>query len=129
MPHRYNVAAFQAGVLPAHPLLQLYCSLVVVELALKDSSASWPTVGHDVPQLLADFGESALSVQLQGKLAALKCTGKDGSETPVRAAHYPHLRYLRHESDYPGKVKDAELRGVLAVVADVMLVLRKKKLI
>jgi hypothetical protein len=129
MPHKYNVAAFEAGAASPHPLLQVYCRLVVAELALKDSGATWPDVGHDVPQLLSDIGEAALSVQLQGRLTALKCTAKDGTEAPVRAAHYPHLRYLRHESDYPGRVKDSDLNAVLGVLADVMLVLRAKKLI
>lgn len=129
MPHKYNVGAFQAGTNLPNPLLRLYCGLVVAELALKDSALTWPAVGHDVPRLLAELGEAALSVQLQGRLAALKCTGRDGSEAPVTAAHYPHLRYLRHETDYPGRVTDADIEAVLDVMADVLLTLQEKHLI
>jgi hypothetical protein len=38
----------------------------------RDSSATWPTLGHDVPQLLSDFGKGALSLQPQGKPVNLR---------------------------------------------------------
>lgn len=129
MAHRYNLSAFQVGAASTQPLLRLYCALVVVELALKDSSPTWPAHGHDVPALLADAGEAALSVQLQGKLGALKCTTQKGAQAPVSAANYAHIRYLRHENDYPGTVKDSDLDAVLAVISDIMLVLRGKNML
>ena len=130
MAHKYNVSAFQQGATSTHPLLRLYCSLVVLELALKDSEAVWPGhVGHDVPTLLADVGETALSVQLQGRLAALKCTARSGAEAPVSASNYAHIRYLRHESDFPGAATDVDVEATLSIIGDVMVALRGRNLV
>jgi hypothetical protein len=129
MAHTYNLRAFQAGSASPNPLLRLYSGLVVVELALKDASATWPRCGHDVPRLLAEIGEAALSVQLQGQLSTLKCTAPDGGEAPISSSNYAHLRYLRHESDYPGAVSDGAIEGLLSLLSDITLLLRGRRLL
>ena len=82
--------------------------------------------GHDVPGMLADIGEAALSVQLSGKISALKCTARDGTEAPVVPSVYPHMRYLRHETDFPGAVKDADLNSALDLIPDIILSLEQR---
>jgi hypothetical protein len=129
MAHTYNIRAFQAGSASPNPLLRLYCGRVVAELALKDASAVWPRYGHDVPRLLAEIGESALSVQLQGQLSTLKCTAPDGGEVPINSSNFAHLRYLRHESDYPGTVSDGAIEDLLDVLSDIILFLRGRRLL
>lgn len=129
MGHRYNIAAFEAVRAEGNPpLVRLYCGLVVIELALKDGRSPWQS-GHDVASMLAEIGETSLSVQLRGRIGELKCTAKDGTEAPVGPSQYPNIRYIRHESDFPGTVMDIDLNTALAVVADIVVSLRQKGLL
>src|SRR5690242_7735643 len=57
MPHLYNRNAFRTRV--ANPLFDLYCSLVVLELSLKDKMNVWRG-GHDVADFVSGAGEAAL---------------------------------------------------------------------
>ena len=106
-------------------LLRLYCSLVTIEIALKDHFQPW-RAGHRLIDWLNDIGEKSLGLQLEGKLSALTCTGRDGSETIVGANSYPDIRYLRHESDFTGKSTDFQINEVLQIVADIEAALRNK---
>lgn len=125
MPHNYNRAAFQDGMAAANALLVLYCSLVDLELALKDhfAGASWRR-GHAIVDWVSELGEAALANQLANGLGRLRCTARDGSFAQVLGNSYPDVRYLRHESDWPGFSTDAELRDVLGIVADIRAALR-----
>ncbi|MFQ4139253.1 hypothetical protein PGN35_023355 [Nodosilinea sp. PGN35] len=124
MLHNYNQNAFQVGAASSDtPLLCLYCSLVVLELSIKDylyhQSGLWKRGHCIVDWLTHELGETSLGVQLQDKLANLSCTYKDGSEVPIDANRYPDLRYLRHEDDFPGKSTDIQLGEVLEIVKDI----------
>jgi hypothetical protein len=119
------VAAFESASQGTQILLRLYCNLISIELRLKDARPQWQS-GHDIGSMLADIGEAALSVQLRTKLSALKCTARDGTEVPVDPAQYPHIRYLRHETDFPGAVKDADLDDAVLLIPDILLSMRNK---
>jgi len=123
MPHSYNQQSFKLGMAnQSNPLLCLYCSLVVLELAIKDhfhQSGSWKRGHHIIHWLTNDLGETSLGYQLESKLSALYCTAIDGSETPVAANNYPGIRYLRHETDFPGKSTDIQLKEALEIIKDI----------
>lgn len=62
--HRLNRRAFgQIDVSSA--LLQLYCTLVAIELALKDDSGSM-TGEHDVVKLAKNLGDRSIEVAADG---------------------------------------------------------------
>jgi hypothetical protein len=127
MPHNYNRVAFQGGIAGVNALLSLYCSLVDLELALKNHF--WPNRwrgGHAIIDWITELGEAALAAQLVGRLAHLQCTGGDGTVTAVAGNSYPGMRYLRHEQDWPGASTDTQLREALDVVDDVKTALRAK---
>src|ERR1051326_8003550 len=126
MPHAYNKKAFAAGRSSGQSLLALYCSLVVLEIALKDHSYPPWQGGHRVVDMVSAAGEAALSVQLSGRLSALLCTAVDGTPAPVDANKYPDLRYLRHMTDFAGGSTDLQVQDALAIVSDVEQALRAK---
>jgi hypothetical protein len=123
MPHSYNKQSFKAGESnPSNPLLCLYCSLVVLELAIKDhfhQSGSWKRGHFIIDWLTTDLGETSLGRQLESKLSALYCAHKDGSEVNVDANRYPDIRYLRHEIDFPGKSTDSQLKEAVEIIKDI----------
>jgi hypothetical protein len=123
MAHRYNQQSFQVGASNySNPLLCLYCSLVVLELSIKDyfhASGSWKSGHHIIDWLTTDLGETSLGIQLESKLSALFCTHKSGCEVTVNANSYPDLRYLRHEADFPGKSTDNQLKEALEIIKDI----------
>lgn len=127
MPHNYNRTAFQAGMVAASPLLALYCSLVDLELALKNHfwAGGWRR-GHKVIDWVADAGEAALSIHLENCLTALKCTAITGAVSTVAGNSYPDVRYLRHQSDFVGTSTDQELHLALQAVNDVRAALRAR---
>ncbi|SRR5216684_1330948 len=120
MPHNYNRAAFHGLPAGSNVLLSLYCSLVALELAIKDHFAAvgW-RIGHRVADWVTELGEAALAVQLSNRLAALQCTGKGGNVVPATANSYPDIRYLQHESDFVGMSNDAQIQQALQVVIDI----------
>jgi hypothetical protein len=123
MPHSYNKNSFQVGGSNfSNPLLCLYCSLVVLELSIKDhfhQSGSWKTGHHIIDWLTNDLCETSLGSQLDSKLSALYCTHRDGTEVNVDANRYPDIRYLRHETDFPGKSTDTQLQEALEIIKDI----------
>lgn len=124
----FSRAAFENGRTSGSPLLSLYCSLVVIELALKDSLTPWRT-GHTVQQWLTelnDAGLAALTYQLANQMQTLTCTDRLGQESVVDINHYPDLRYLQHEIDYPGKTTDASIARALQILGDIWTVLQAK---
>lgn len=125
MPHTYNRTAFQGAAVAAGSLLSLYCSLVELELGIKDyfAASGWRG-GHRVIDWISELGEAALAVQLSNRLGSLRCTGRDGNVAPVAGNAYPDVRYLRHESDFAGMSTDAQLNEALGVLNDVKQALR-----
>lgn len=123
MPHSYNQQSFKIGESnPSNPLLCLYCSLIVLELAIKDhfhQSGSWRMGHRIIDWLTTDLGETSLGTQLESKLSVLYCTYRDGSEVNVDANRYPDIRYLRHETDFPGKSTDSQLKEALEIIKDI----------
>ncbi|MFN7348921.1 MAG: hypothetical protein ACK5S7_08205, partial [Dolichospermum sp.] len=123
MPHSYNKNSFQVGGSNfSNPLLCLYCSLVVLELSIKDhfhQSGSWKTGHRIIDWLTNDLCETSLGSQLDSKLSALYCTHRDGTEVNVDANRYPDIRYLRHETDFPGKSTDTQLQEALEIIKDI----------
>ncbi len=59
MTHKYNTQVFLAGSETSKKLLDLYCSLVIIELAVKDSlkdkTKTWPQIGHDITTGIQNF--------------------------------------------------------------------------
>jgi hypothetical protein len=128
MPHVYNRRAFGSVVRhsfdPAHDdslrLLVLYSALVRLELTLKDHDASLRSKGHDVCSMLQDLGgDASLVDQLANRLQALWCVLKDGRIVLVDPKQYPGIRYLCHESDFPGKSTTQQLEDALDVLRDI----------
>lgn len=132
MPHTYNIRAFRNATLSvSNPLLCLYCSLVELELAIKDHlqpSSGWKNGHRIIDWLTHDLGESSLGMQLSTKLSILYCTNRNGLETNVQANQYPDLRYLRHEIDFSSKSTDVQLEEVLDILRDIKRNLRIKGL-
>lgn len=136
MPHDYNKEAFRRiGNDSSNPLCAVYCSLVVLELAIKDhfyaqvNPGSWKTGHRIIDWLTSDLNESSLGNQLDNKLAALHCTDRNGDQAMVSPNRYPDLRYLRHEQDFPGTSTDAGLRDVMDIIQDIQDRLRMKGII
>ena len=146
MPHDYNKEAFRRiGNDSSNPLGAVYCSLVVLELAIKDhfytpgNANSWKTGHRIIDWLTTDLGESSLGPQLKNELFTLHCTDKNGNEANVDANKYPDLRYLRHEQDFPGTSTDeqdspgtstdAGLREVMDIIQDIRDRLRTRGII
>ena len=127
MEHDYNRAAFQTGAAASNGLLGTYCSLIDLELALKVhlSPSGWMRK-HRIIEWLTTLGETSLAVQLGARISVLRCTLQDGTEGPVEANNYPGIRYLRHETDFPGTSTDAQLRDVLDIIADIKVALRSR---
>ena len=123
MPHAYNRQAFKSGISPTSPLLSLYCSLVLVELAVKDHVVPRPR-GHYVTVWLTNLVNASLAQQLRTALAKLTCTDANGNPAPVSADRYPDLRYLRHELDYAGTSTDVLIRDALDIMDSVNAALR-----
>jgi len=107
----------------------LYCSLVVLELSIKDhlyKSGSWRKGHRIIDWLTTDLGETSLGTQLDSKLSASCCTCINGTEVNVSADRYPDIRYLRHENDFPGKSTDTQLKEVLDIIKDIRISLASK---
>ena len=126
MPHAYNRSAFDVGRSSSNGLLSVYCSLVIIELGLKDARTTWPN-GHYLAAWLndlADAGLTSLTQQLITCLGTLKCTDRNGGVTRADLNSYPDVRYLRHEADFPGQSNDADLLACVAVIQDIETVLK-----
>jgi hypothetical protein len=130
MPYGYNRNAFQDGSTASLPiLLRTYCSLVALELGLKDFLGlpeSPGNAGHDLPDLLTQVKHrekrtcasvNSLQTQLRHRLTAIRCQGKAGCAQSIPAQSYPHLRYMRHQSDWAADFStDSQLHAVLSTV-------------
>lgn len=105
MPHKYPRNAFLivGSGHGNHVLVRLYSVLVAMELALKDknhaASGNWMS-GHNVPAMMSAV-DAALGATLGNALGHLWCTNVSGNAASVLANIYPHIRYLRHETDFP----------------------------
>ena len=122
MAHKYPRVAFGEIVarIDLPPLPRLYAALVTLELALKDdhqgSTGNW-TMGHDVPTMMAKF-DGSLATTLGDAIVILRCTDRFGGNSPVSRNNYPHMRYLRHNSDFPPPptaTQDAEITDALHI--------------
>jgi hypothetical protein len=128
MHHTVNRNAFLAARNCGHLLLSAYGLLVATELALKDHAPRWKK-GHNVPGFLDEFsdpGLTALGVNLRDALSAIRCTGLDGAEMPIRDNMYPELRYARHSNDFAGGLTDTHLQSLVQMVEDIIRQLRAK---
>lgn len=130
MPYSYNRSAFRAGTADSLPiLLRTYCSLVALELGLKDAlglKGSPGNAGHDLPDLLNQVKDrnkrargtiSSIQTQLRDRLTSIRCQGRAGLPQSIPATSYPHIRYMRHTDDWPSDASaDSELHAVLSTV-------------
>lgn len=110
--HKFNRRAF-GSIDTSSALLQLYCTLVGIELALKDEAASMKHQ-HDVvklAKLLNDVNVDVAANLLSQELKQLWCTDKEGARLLVPPNNFPYVRYLRHESDFPGDTPQADLEA------------------
>ena len=128
MPHSFSRLAFEAGRASPNALLSFYCSLVAIELALKDSQPLWRR-GHTISQWLtelADAGLTSLTQQLSTSMQLLTCTDKTGNASRVSIDSYPDVRYLLHESDTPGTSRDLDISNCLLLIRDIETVLHQR---
>ena len=130
MPYAYNRTAFLAGSQDPLPiLLRTYCSLVALELGLKDFlrlSESPGNAGHDLPNLLNQVKRhnrrscatiNSIQTRLRNQLASIRCPGKTGGAQSIPAQSYPHIRYMRHAADWPSDCStDQQLHAVFSTV-------------
>jgi hypothetical protein len=130
MAYTYNRNAFKAGRAESLPiLLRTYCSLVALELGLKDVLGlpeSPDNAGHDLPDLLNQLKKqnkratpsiNCIQTQLRNQLTAIRCQGIRGMAQSVPAQSYPHIRYMRHSTDWQSDSStDHQLRVVLSTV-------------
>jgi len=141
MDYDYNRAAFRsvceaAGV---HSLAVVYCSCVLIELSLKQHLGLTSTPlnsGHDLPQLIHRLGMrngkyqsvcNALQRQLSDAIRVLVSQGKSGAARNVPSNSYPHLRYLRHSSDWPsGCSSEHQLAALKALLQRIISFLRRQ---
>ncbi len=131
MPHKYPRNAFlTVGTGHGnHVLVRLYSVLVAMELAFKDNShadtGSW-TSGHNVPSMMSAV-DAALGTRLGNALGQLRCTALDGNAASVSASVYPHIRYLRHETDFPPphiSSSDGDIEETLAIAIQCLGVIK-----
>ncbi|XGV88917.1 MAG: hypothetical protein ACAF42_08130 [Limnothrix sp. BL-A-16] len=158
MTHKYNTQVFLAGSETSKKLLDLYCSLVIIELAvkdgLKDKTKTWPQIGHDIttgiqnlfsdpdsdPLFKTDYRKREIIKQLRADAVNLKndfdnlyCTGGKGESQKAYIQKYPYIRYLQHESDIhngrPGKTTEQDLENALRTAQNILNHLRKLSLL
>ena len=130
MPYSCNQSAFKAGGDDSLPvLLRTYCCLVALELGLKDFlglSESPGNAGHDLPDLLNQVKQrnrracasiNSIQTQLRNQLTSIRCQGRAGSPQSMPAQSYPHIRYMRHTTDWQSDYStDRQLHAVLSTV-------------
>ena len=139
MDYDFNRRAFRSvfdtpGI---DPLATIYCACILLELSLKQHLNLCSTAGnggHDLPQLLQRTAISnprirgliaSLSPQLSSSLSKLFSQSKKGTARNIPANSYPHIRYLRHSSDWPSQSSsDQDLCQVLALLKRIMHLLK-----
>jgi hypothetical protein len=144
MPTSYNIRSFKS-VRQAHGvglLAKCYLACVYLELCLKSVPPLIQhagTSGHDLPAMLCMLATSqaspatvrtarALAAMLGTKLSRLHCMGRGQQPALVPSGNYPHMRYLRHDSDWPGTTQsssDTDLKGLLYLLDQIFLTLRQ----
>jgi len=114
MDYDYNRKAFRSVIKATgiDPLATAYCSCVLLELSMKQYLAlcsSPDNGGHNLSSLLQRIGLrharykavcNALQIQLADSLRILFSQGRNGTSRTVPSDSYPHIRYLRHQSDW-----------------------------
>lgn len=129
----YNKKSFKFGD-PGNLLLTLYCKLICLELFLKERIPNFND--HNVPDKLVEFTSNhsptiTIGVNLGSELRKLYCSDKfnplTGRNVPQNS--YPHMRYLRHESDFPAGTtqvsSDEDLKQCLTLVDQIYKVLKQ----
>lgn len=126
---RYNEQSFHAISNQAvkagddHLLAVTYCTLVCIELMLKNKLAI--SGGHDIPSLLKTYGNIktkhaatliSYSKQIRNKLQSLQTQNKKGLPQLAPADSYPYIRYLRHSNDFSSPSNDD--KDVFALLND-----------
>lgn len=146
--YSYNRAAFgeAAKLLGAKRrdgavlLVELYCRLVRIELALKEHHPTFVTKEHDVIAMLLELPQPAAvrsrekinsaKTKLENCLEILRHNDRKADPCEERqAAHkWPHLRYLRHNLNYSGGTTDQQLRNAIEAADDVETELKQWKI-
>ena len=131
MDYDYNRKAFRSTrtLTGLEPLAFVYCSCILLELGLKQHLGFVNTLnngGHNLPKLLQQVSVrhpqhkvvcDALKTQLEGALMGIFCQGKKGAMQKVPPSSYPHIRYIRHSSDWPmDATTDAELASLKGLI-------------
>lgn len=117
MSHTSNIKSFLAAAAASDcPLIQSYCGLVAIELAIKRKIKC---SDHNIPDAIRRLGRksqapklnssqkvvlSAMATTLTNLLGEIHCLSKDGvNSIPVPGDNYPYMRYTRFEGDGWGK--------------------------
>lgn len=121
-PRRTNRRAF-GKVDPTSPLLQLYCKLVAVELALKDvhGRGACSPGGHNFIGAIQNPSHAyptVVQVALTPLITALQGLRKEGAA--LVPSKYPEMRYLDHATDQAGGTTDVQLRDALRLTNDLI---------
>jgi len=140
MPYSINSASFRS-VRHAHGvglLAKCYATCVHLELCLKSDPnplSQAGRLGHNVPEMLRQVAATpvakrtivSLAAQLETHLRNLHCQDPSQNAAKVDSRNYPHIRYLRHTSDWPGSPdvsSDSELYAVLTILDQIMATIR-----
>lgn len=141
MPHTSNIKAFLSTAAASEsPLIQAYCGLVAIELAIKGAIRC---SDHNIPDAMKRLGRqarapalnssqkaalNALAVQLTNDLSGIKCLDKDGVKSiSVPGDNYPYMRYTRFEGDGwgSGETPVEKLRALASCVNRVRFQLKR----
>lgn len=131
MHYDYNKKAFRTLLQAADidPLIAAYGGCVLIELALKqalDLTSSMGNGGHNLGMLIDQMAQrqpkqkinyDALKAQLNNSLKLLFCQGRKGIAQETPTGSYPHIRYLRHTSDWNSDCNtDDEIKSFYALI-------------
>lgn len=109
--------------------LAAYTGCVLLELSLKQALGfveSPNNGGHDLLHLLTQVAQRnpkhahacrAFNAQILNTSKNLICQGRNGRPSPMPPSSYPHLRYLRHSSDWSSDAtKDEDIKKFLGLI-------------
>jgi hypothetical protein len=92
--------------------------------------------GHNLPEMLRHAAFTSrvaqrpivsLVAQLETQLRGLFCQDKAQNPVALDPQNYPHMRYLRHASDWPGSVQvstNTQLHAVLTILDQIIATIR-----
>ncbi|MBY5921728.1 hypothetical protein [Ferrimonas balearica] len=126
MSFNYNIKSFSGKCTSSTTLREAYNTIVHIELLLKTELINQGTTanGHNIGLLIGQLGSTSnpnlpdatvntYNADLEHSISKMICHGLDGQPTTVPIRSYPHMRYIRHISDWGTGTSDSQLTDVL----------------